>query len=160
METWAGGARQRDPSWTGNISTATSVLTRRDRHSRGSTFRNGLWMVSDKVATKLWKNSWDVTAINTFLLHCIVVRTGERQAPFFFSARSMVTSDLSASRWGGGCGGGEGADGKFQRVPSLRTDGGGGGGSNVSGGTQISWPFQRFSVYFETCQRLYRENVH
>lgn len=112
------------------------------------------------MATELWKNSWDVSAINTFsaALHCgPCVRL--LFFLFFSSARSMVTSDLSASRWGS-CGGGEGADGKFQRVPSLHTDGGGGGGSNVSGGTQISWPFQRFSVYFETCQRLYRENVH
>lgn len=132
-----------------------------DRHSRGSTFRNGLWMVSDKMATELWKNSWDVSAINTFsaALHC-----GPCVRLLFFLFFFHLQDRWWQVIWvqaGGGVVGEERGRMVNSSVSRLCVQtGGGGGGSNVSGGTQISWPFQRFSVYFETCQRLYRENVH
>lgn len=142
MEPWTGGARQLD----------ASQYFHAVRHSRRSTFSNALWMVSDKMATKLWKNTWDVTAINTDFsaaLHCDPCQGGVR---LFFSARSMVTSDPSASRWGPVGGGERGPDGKFLSHLCVQW----GVVASVSGDTQISWHVQRFSVYFETCRRLCR----
>lgn len=123
------------------------------RHSRGSTFSNALWMVSDKMATKLWKNSWDVTAINTdfsAMLHCDPV-PGRCQA-FFFSLQDRWQQVIWVQAGGGAVGGGEGASWQIP-VPPLRPVG---VVVNVSGDTQISWHVQRFSVYFETCHRLCR----
>lgn len=80
-------------------------------------------MVSYKVATKLWKNSRDVAAINTdFSLPrgvCIALWSlpGSllRGVSGYFSARSMVTSDLTLGEEMEG----EVEEGKFQYTSGL-----------------------------------------
>lgn len=138
MESWTGGARQLDPG-----SDWQRVNSRvHDRHSGGSTFRNDLSVVSDQMAAKLWKNSWDVTAINTAFYvasHC----DPWQGAPASFFLQDQWWQVIRVQAGGGG-------DGEFQCVPSLCTEPGGvdGCGSHVSGDTQISQHFQRFCVLF------------
>lgn len=84
METWTGGARQLDPSWTGNIATATSVLTRQIAIAGGP----HLEMAYEWFPTKWPQSSGKIAGmfllLTLFLRHCIVVRASGSFFFFFF----------------------------------------------------------------------------
>lgn len=145
METWTGRGRQLDPSRTNNISVVTCAFTVMFAIAGAPHIET----TYEWFPTK-WPQSFGKIAGMSALLtqiflwrgwHCIVI-------PARIRAEGVSGSFLQDRWWqviwlqaGGGRGGGEGEDGKFQRVLSLRTDGGGGYGSNFSGGTRISWHF-------------------
>lgn len=96
------------------------------------------WIASDTLSTKLWKNSWDATGINTDF--SVALRCDSYQGGSEFSLASWsVTNDLSASRWG--------LHGARYR-------------SNASGDTWFLRLFQGLGVYLEACKRLCSGNVH
>lgn len=143
-------------------------------YCRWAKYRNFWWMVCYKMtstgfATRPWKNSCDVPAINTdffdwgFGIALYSLPEHMLEVSSSVSVRSMVTSDLPGSQlriWGVGVGGADGA--VHSSVSTLDGDGGWGewsGGSSFSSCAKVFRHHQRFTVYFETFHRLYREHL-
>lgn len=147
MESWAGGARQLDASWTANISTLYATAGGPHLATPYEWFPTKWPQSSGKIPGMLPLLTW------TFLPHYIVTRAREVSGFFFFFSPQDRWWQVIWVQAGGGLWGEErGPDGKFLSHLCVQW----GVVANVSGDTQISWHVQRFSVYFETCRRLCR----